>query len=148
MAATGVDGTMYNVAPIGINALLPPTVLNTSTSAALGNSTTNIVTSPVLPLVSYFVGANFQVSSTTTFTNTDAIFFEITDTANVLTVYPVTLLTGYNQFGSTPGLMAASVTGVIVLTTAGTISWGMNSTFTTATGKTGFVGNAFYQRIS
>ena len=148
MASTGVDGSQYNVAPTGVNALLPPIVLNTSTSAAIGNGTTNIVTSPTLPVGTYFVGANFQVSSTTTFTNTDAIFFEITDTANVLTVYPVTLLTGYNQFGSAPGLMAASVTGVIVLTTAGTLSWGMNCTFTTATGKTGFVGNAFYQRIA
>ena len=138
----------YMVAPSAVNALAPPVILNTTTSAAVGNGVTNIVTSPILPAGTYFVGANFQVSSTTTFTNTDAIFFEITDTTSAFTVYPVTLLTGYNQFGSTPGIMAASVTGVLVLPTSQTISWAMNCTFTTATGKTGFVGNAFYQRIA
>lgn len=140
--------TSYVVAPSAVNALLPPTMVNTTTSAAVGNGVTNIVTSPILPAGTYFVGANFQVSSTTTFTNTDAIFFEITDTPSAFTVYPVTLLTGYNQFGSTPGIMAAAVTGVLVLPTSQTISWAMNCTFTTATGKTGFVGNAFYQRIA
>jgi hypothetical protein len=138
----------YNVAPSAIDVLAPPVVLNTTTSAAVGNGVTNIVTSPTLPAGTYFVGANFQVSSTTTFTNTDAVFFEIADTPSAFTVYPVTLLTGYNQFGSSPALMAASVTGVIVLPTSQTISWALNCTFGTATGKTGFVGNAFYQRIA
>ena len=148
MASTGVDGSQYNIAPTGVNALLPPTVLNTSTSATIGNGDDAILTSPVLPAGTYFVGANFQVSSTTTFANTDTIFFAITNTALTLTVYPETLLTGYNQFGSSPALMAAAVTGVLVLPTSQTISWGMNSTFGTPSGKTGFVGNAFYQRIA
>jgi hypothetical protein len=122
--------------------------LNTTTSAAVGNGVTNILTSSILPAGTYFVGANFQVSSTTTFGNTDAVFFEIADTPSAFTVYPVTLLTGYNQFGSSPGVMAASVTGVLVLPTSQTISWAMNCTFGTPSGKTGFVGNAFYQRIA
>lgn len=138
----------YMVAPSAVNALAPPVVLNSSTSATLGNGTTNILTSSTLPAGSYIVGATFQVSTTTTFGNTDAIFFEIGDTAAALTVYPAMLLTGYNQFGSNPGIMVASVTGVLVLTTSTTVSWRMNCTFGTATGKTGFVGNAYYQRIA
>lgn len=138
----------YNVAPTGIDALLPPTVLNTSTSAATGNGQTNIVTSPTLPPGTYFVGGNFQIVSTTTFTNTDTIFFQITDTGETLTAYPLTALTGYNQIGSNPAVMAVTVSGVLVLTTSTTLSWAADCVFTTATGKTGYVGNAFYQRIS
>ena len=148
MATTGVDGSQYNVAPTGVNALLPPIVLNTSTSAAVGNGQTNIVTSPTLPPGTYFVGGNFQIVSTTTFTNTDTMFFQITDTGETLTVYPLTALTGYNQIGSNPAVMAVSVSGVLVLTTSTTLSWGVECAFTLATGKTGYVGNAFYQRIS
>ena len=140
--------TAYVVAPTAVNAFAPPVLVNSSTSAEIGNGDDAIVTSPILPAGTYFVGANFQVTTTTTFANTDAIFFSIRDTALNLTVYPETLLTGYNQFGSTPGAMAVSVSGVIVLPTSQTITWGMNSTFGTPSGKTGFVGNAFYQRIA
>ena len=148
MAATGLDGTMYNVAPTGVNAYSPPVLLNTSTSAAVGDGQTNIVTSPTLPPGTYFVGGNFQIVSTTTFTNTDTVFFQITNTGETLTVYPLTALTGYNQIGSNPGVMAVTVSGVLVLTTSTTLSWGVECDFTTPTGKTGYVGNAFYQRIS
>jgi hypothetical protein len=44
--------------------------------------------------------------------------------------------------------MAAAVTGVLVLTTSTTLSWGVECDFTTPSGKTGYVGNAFYQRIA
>jgi hypothetical protein len=148
MAATGVDGTMYNVAPTGVNALLPPTLVNTSTSAATGNGQTNIVTSTTLPPGTYFVGGNFQIVSTTTFTNTDTMFFQITDTGETLTVYPLTALTGYNQIGSNPAVMAVTVSGILVLTTSTTLSWGVECAFANAANKTGYVGNAFYQRIS
>ena len=140
--------TSYVVAPTAVNALVPPVLLNTSTSAAVGNGQTNIVTSPTLPAGTYFVGGNFQIVSTTTFTNTDTMFFQITDTGETLTVYPLTALTGYNQIGSNPAVMAVTVSGILVLTTSTTLSWGVECAFTTATGKTGYVGNAFYQRIS
>ena len=136
------------VAPSAVNALLPPTMLNTSTSAATGDGQTNILTSTTLPAGTYFVGGNFQVVSTTTFTNTDTVFFQITDTGETLTVYPLTALTGYSQIGSNPAVMAAAVTGVLVLTTSTTLSWGVECDFTTPSGKTGYVGNAFYQRIA
>ena len=136
------------VAPSAVNALLPPTMLNTSTSAATGDGQTNILTSTTLPAGTYFVGGNFQVVSTTTFTNTDTVFFQITDTGETLTVYPLTALTGYSQIGSNPAVMAAAVTGVLVLTTSTTLSWGVECDFTTPSGKTGYVGNAFFQRIA
>jgi len=44
--------------------------------------------------------------------------------------------------------MAVSVSGVLVLTTSTTLSWGVECAFTLATGKTGYVGNAYYQRIA
>lgn len=138
----------YMVAPSAVNALLPPTMLNTSTSAATGDGQTNILTSTTLPAGTYFVGGNFQVVSTTTFTNTDTVFFQITDTGETLTVYPLTALTGYSQIGSNPAVMAAAVTGVLVLTTSTTLSWGVECDFTTPSGKTGYVGNAFFQRIA
>jgi hypothetical protein len=148
MATTGVDGSQYNVAPTGVNALLPPIVLNTSTSAATGNGQTNIVTSPTLPAGTYLVGGNFQIVSTTAFTNTDTMFFQITDTGETITTYPLAALTGYNHIGTNPGVMAVTVTGVIVLPTSRTLSWGVECQFNNAANKTGFVGNAFYQRIS
>ena len=138
----------YMVAPSAVDILAPPVVLNTSTSAAVGDGQTNIVTSPTLPPGTYLVGGNFQIVSTTTFTNTDTMFFQITDTGETLTVYPLTALTGYNQIGSNPSVMAVTVSGVLVLTTSRTLSWGVECDFTTTTGKTGYVGNAFYQRIA
>ena len=140
--------TSYVVAPTAVDALLPPVILNTSTSATVGDGQTNILTSSTLPAGTYFVGGNFQVVSTTTFTNTDTVFFQITNTGETLTVYPLTALTGYSQIGSNPAVMAAAVSGVLVLTTSTTLSWGVECDFTTTTGKTGYVGNAFYQRIA
>lgn len=140
--------TSYVVAPTAVDALLPPVILNTSTSATVGDGQTNILTSSTLPPGTYFVGGNFQVVSTTTFTNTDTVFFQITNTGETLTVYPLTALTGYSQIGSNPAVMAAAVSGVLVLTTSTTLSWGVECDFTTTTGKTGYVGNAFYQRIA
>ena len=138
----------YMVAPSAVNALLPPTILNTSTSAAVGNGQTNIVTSSTLPAGTYFVGGNFQIVSTTTFAGGDTMFFQITDTGETITTYPLTALTGQCAIGSNPAVMAAAVTGVLVLTTSTTLSWGVECTFTLATGKTGYVGNAFFQRIA
>lgn len=140
--------TSYVVAPTAVDAFGPPVILNTSTSATVGDGQTNILTSSTLPPGTYFVGGNFQVVSTTTFTNTDTVFFQITNTGETLTVYPLTALTGYSQIGSNPAVMAAAVTGVLVLTTSTTLSWGVECDFTTTTGKTGYVGNAFYQRIA
>jgi hypothetical protein len=147
MAATGVDGTMYNVAPIGINALLPPTLVNTTTSATVNNGTTNVVTSTTLPPGTYLVGGNFSISSATNFANADTIFFYIRDTAGNLTNYPLTALSGINHIGSTPAAMAMTVSGILVLTTAGTLSWGFTVVFSTQN-KTGSIGNAYFQRIS
>jgi len=147
MAATGVDGTMYNVAPTGVNALLPPTMVNTSTNAALPDGTTNVLTSAVLPVGTYLVGANFQITTPTNFATADTVFFYIRDTAGSLTNYPLTAFVGGNHIGTNPAAMAVTLSGVLVLAVSGTLSWGFTVDFNN-NDKTGFVGNAYFQRIA
>jgi hypothetical protein len=137
----------YNVAPTSVNAFAPPVLANTSSSAAVPNGTTNVLTSAVLPAGTYLVGANFQVTSATNFQAADTVFFYIRDTAGSLTNYPLTALDGGNHVGSSPAAMAMTVSGVLVLATSGTLSWGFTVNFNTQN-KTGFVGNAYYQRIA
>jgi hypothetical protein len=139
--------TAYIVAPTGVNALAPPTMVNTSTSAAVPNGTTNIVTSTTLPAGTYLVGANFQVTTSTNFAGADSVFFFIRDTAGSLTNYPLTGFDGDNHIGTNPAAMAVTVSGVLVLAVSGTLSWGMTVDFNNQN-KTGIVGNAFYQRIA
>lgn len=139
--------TAYIVAPTGVNALAPPTMVNTSTSAAVPNGTTNIVTSPTLPAGTYLVGANFQVTTSTNFAGSDSVFFFIQDTAGSLTNYPLTAFDGDNHIGSNPAAMSVTVSGVLVLAVSGTLSWGMTVDFSNQN-KTGSVGNAYYQRIA
>ena len=140
--------TSYVVAPTAVNAFVPPVLVNTSTSAAVGDGQTNIVTSPTLPPGTYLVGGNFQIVSTTNFQAADSMFFQITDTGETITTYPLVALTGGNHIGSNPGVMAVTVSGVIVLTTSRTLSWGVECDFATTGNKTGYVGNAYYQRIA
>lgn len=140
--------TSYVVAPTAVNAYSPPVLLNTSTSAATGDGQTNILTSPTLPVGTYLVGGNFQIVSTTNFASTDTMFFQITDTGETITTYPLVGLTGGNHIGSNPGVMAVTVSGVIVLPTSTTLSWGVECDFATPGNKTGYVGNAYYQRIA
>ena len=123
----------------------PTTGISTATA---GNGTTNIFTSISLPAGTYLVGGNFLITATTTFTNTDSIYFEITDTASSLVLYPQTLMTGYSQQGSATAAIAASVTGILVLTVETTVSWAVTCAFTLATGKTAYVSNPFYQRVA
>jgi hypothetical protein len=137
----------YNVAPTSANAFAPPVLANTSSSAAVPNGTTNVLTSAVLPAGTYLVGANFQITSATNFQGADTAFFYIRDTAAALTNYPLTCLAGDNHVGTSPGAMATTVSGIIVLATSGTLSWGFTVNFNTQN-KTGFVGNAYYQRIA
>jgi len=133
---------------IGSQTTYPLVTVNTITTATVGNSTTTILTTPtVLPAGTYLVGANMYVQSSTVFTGTDAIYFRIFDTAAVSNGYPQTLVTGYSATGNSPALLMVNVVGLIVLATAGTISWGTNCAFTAATGKTGGVQNAFYERV-
>jgi hypothetical protein len=139
--------TAYVVAPTSVNAFGPPTMANTSSSAAVPNGTTNVLTSPTLAPGTYLVGANFQITSATNFQAADTAFFYIRDTAGSLTNYPLTCLAGDNHVGTSPGAMATTVSGVLVLATAGTLSWGFTVNFNTQN-KTGFVGNAYYQRIA
>ena len=130
----------------------PPFTLVTPTTgqstATAGNTTTNIFTSVSLPAGTYLVGGNFIIQSITTFTNTDTIYFRITDTGGNLLLYPQTLLTGYSQQGSASATIAASVNGILVLTSTTTVSWQVVCAFTLATGKTSYVTNPFYQRIA
>lgn len=128
-------------------ALVTPTT--GSSTASAGNGTTNIfTTSESLPAGTYLVGGNFLITAVTTFTNTDSIYFEITDTGGALNLYPQTLLTGYSQQGSATAAIVASVTGILVLNVATTISWAVTCAFTLATGKTAYVNNPFYQRVA
>ena len=130
----------------------PPFTLVTPTTgqstATASNGTTNIFTSVSLPAGTYLVGGNFIIQSVTTFTNTDTIYFRITDTGGNLLLYPQTLLTGYSQQGSASATMAASVNGILVLTSTTTVSWQVVCAFTLATGKTSYVTNPFYQRVA
>jgi hypothetical protein len=130
----------------------PPFTLVTPTTgssvATSGNGTTNIFTSVSLPAGTYLVGGSFLVLALTTFTNTDTIYFRITDTGGGLTLYPQTLLTGYSQQGSASATIAASVSGILVLNVATTISWQVVCAFTLATGKTSYLSNPFYQRVA
>jgi len=137
----------YNVAPTAVNALAPPVLVNTSSSAALPDGTTNVVTSTTLPPGTYLVGANFQITSPTDFAAADTVFFYIRDTAGSLTNYPLTAFVGGNHIGTNPAAMAVTVSGVLVLAVSGTLSWGFTVVFANEN-KTGFVGNAFYQRIA
>ena len=147
MASTGVDGSQYNVAPTGVNALLPPTLVNSSTSAALPDGTTNVVTSTTLPPGTYLVGGNFQITTPTNFAGSDTVFFYIRDTAGSLTNYPLTAFVGGNHIGTNPAAMAVTVSGVLRLAVSGTLSWGMTVDFNNQN-KTGIVGNAYFQRIA
>ena len=130
----------------------PPFTLVTPTSgqstATASNGTTNIFTSVSLPAGTYLVGGNFLITAVTTFTNTDTIYFRITDTGGNLLLYPQTLLTGYSQQGSASATMAASVNGILVLTSTTTVSWQVVCAFFLATGKTSYVTNPFYQRVA
>ena len=130
----------------------PPFTLVTPTTgqstATAGNGTTNIFTSVSLPAGTYLVGGNFLITAVTTFTNTDTIYFRITDTGGNLLLYPQTLLTGYSQQGSASATIAASVNGILVLTSTTTVSWQVVCAFTLATGKTSYVTNPFYQRVA
>ena len=129
----------------------PPFSLVTPTTgssvATSGNGTTNIYTSVTLPAGTYLVGGNFIVLALTTFTNTDTIYFRITDTGGGLTLFPQTLLSGYCQQGSASAAMAATVTGILILNVATTISWQVVCSFTLSTGKTAYLSNPFYQRV-
>ena len=137
----------YIVAPTAVNALVPPTMVNTSTSAALPDGTTNVVTSTTLPPGTYLVGANFQITTPTDFAGADTVFFFIRDTAGSLTNYPLTAFKGDNHIGTNPGAMAVTLSGVLVLAVSGTLSWGFTVVFANEN-KTGFVGNAYFQRIA
>ena len=121
-------------------------VASGQSSATSGNGATNVVTSVSLPAGTYLVGGNFLTTSTTTFTNTDTIDFLITSSGLVL--FPQTTMTGYSQEGSNPAQITVSVTGVLVLTSAATITWSVFCAFTLATGKTTYVSNPFYQRVA
>jgi len=139
--------TAYVVAPTAVDSFAPPTMVNTSTSAALPDGTTNVVTSAVLPAGTYLVGANFQITSPTDFATADTVFFYIRDTAGSLTNYPLTAFLGGNHIGTNPAAMAVTLSGVLRLAVSGTLSWGFTVVFANEN-KTGFVGNAYFQRIA
>lgn len=147
MASSGVYSSAYNIAPTSINAYSPPTLVNTVTTVTVGNGATTIATSPTLPAGTYLVGGNMSIASTTTFVASDTLVMRIRDGAGSLTNFPQATLTGYSGVGSTPSAVATTPTGVIVLTTAGTIIWDANCSFTTSTGKSATLGNGYYQRI-
>lgn len=145
---TTIFQSMPNIAPTAANTYSPPTMVNTSTTATIGNGATTVVTSPTLPAGTYFVGANFSATSSTTFTATDTINFRIHDGAGSVLYYPQSALTGYSGIGNTPSAIINTVSGVVILAVSGTLIWDTNCSFTTASGKTGGVNNAFYQRIA
>lgn len=140
--------TAYIVVPTGVNALAPPTLVNTVTTVSVGNGATTIATSPTLPAGTYLVGGNMSIASTTTFTASDTLVMRIRDGAGSLTNFPQIGLTGYSGVGSTPSAVASTPTGVLILATSGTIIWDANCSFTTATGKSSTLGNGWYQRIA
>ena len=59
----------------------------------------------------------------------------------------MTLMSGYSQQGSAPASIYVTVSGIITLTVASTLSYGVNCVFTASAGKTGFAVNPYYQRL-
>ena len=76
------------------------------------------------------------------------MLFHITDTGGSLVLYPQVLLTGITEYSSNAAYQYTTVNGILVLTTATTISWKVTCAFTLATGKTAYVNNPFYQRVA
>jgi len=144
--------SMYVVVPTGANVQLSaPTLVNTLTSVNGANGGLVILTpSTVLSPGSYLVGGSFSATATAgnAWANSDNFTFRIYDTAGSLTNYPQAILTGYSQAGAGPYGIAVTVTGVITLTTAGTLTWGVTVSETSQTGKVFTLGNAYYQRIA
>ena len=148
MAQAGITGSLYCVAPTAENSYVPPVLVNTNTSVTVGNGATTVVTSATLPPGTYLVGGNFSVSSTTVFTASDTLNMRIHDAAGSLVYYPQSALTGYSALGNTPSAVVNTVSGVLVLTTSGSLIWDVNCSFTTSTGKSSAVSYAYYQRIA
>jgi hypothetical protein len=152
MASTSVDGTMYIVVPTAANIpLSAPTIVNTLTSVNGANGGLVILTpSTVLPAGSYLVGGSFSATATAgnAWGNSDNFTFRIYDTAGSLTNYPQAILTGYSQSGSGPYGIAVTVTGILTLATAGTLTWGVTVSEASQTGKVFTLGNAYYQRVA
>ena len=153
MASTSVDGTMYNVAPTSADLPLSAPVLvnSTTTLTAPANGTPSIVASATLPAGTYLVGGTFQASATTgnAWASTDYFIWRIRDTAGALTTYPQQMVTGpMTYLVSTNYFAGTSLTGVITLATAGTITWDVNIYEISATGKTFTLNNGWYQRIA
>ena len=130
----------------------PPFTLVTPTSGqstiTATNGTVNIFTSVTLPAGTYLVGGSFVLTSVTTFVDSDTMLFHITDTGGNLVLYPQVLLTGITEYSSNAAYQYTTVNGILVLTTATTISWKVTCAFTLATGKTAYVNNPFYQRVA
>jgi hypothetical protein len=143
---------MYVVVPTSAN-ITPtvPTLVNTLTSVNGANGGLVILTpSTILPAGSYLVGGSFSATATAgnAWATSDNFTFRIYDTAGSLTNYPQAILTGYCQAGSGPYGIATTVTGVITLTVAGTLTWGVTVSEASQTGKVFTLGNAYYQRIA
>lgn len=142
----------YVVVPTSAN-ITPtvPTLVNTLTSVNGANGGLVILTpSTILPAGSYLVGGSFSATATAgnAWANSDNFTFRIYDTAGSLTNYPQAILTGYSQAGSGPYGIATTVTGVITLATAGTLTWGVTVSEASQTGKVFTMGNGYYQRIA
>lgn len=136
-----------NVAPIFSDAGANVSVVNTNTSVAGANGSLVILTpSTILAPGTYWVGGNFAATTTTTFANGDAIYFRII--SNGVTYYPQTLMTGYSQTGVGPSAIVCSVSGLIVLTTAGTLTWGASVSLASTAGTTFAMNNGFYKRVA
>lgn len=141
--------SMPNVAPIFSDAGTNVSVVNTNTSVAGANGSLVILTpTTILAPGTYWVGGNFTATTTTTFTNTDAIYFRIIDTAAAITYYPQTLMTGYSQVGVGPSAIVCAVSGLIVLTTATTLTWGASVSLASTAGTTLAMNNGFYKRVA
>lgn len=129
-----------------------PTLVNTVTSVPGANGTTAVfVTSPTLQPGSYLVGGGFSGTGTAgnQFSVNDGITFKIGDTPGSVTNVPQTIVNaGYEQIGTGPFGFGSTLTGIITLTTASTLSWSVQMVLASNTGKAFMLSNGWYWKIA
>ena len=156
MATTGVDGTMYNVAPVpatasGFTPTLRPSANTTGAPGAKGIQYTTAGTGGQLPAGTYFVGGNFTAQNNIgLFLNTDQIGFSINSSSNDIADCPEFSGSAYiQQTGGSIGYVSMTVTGILILSSPTAITWYGSLVMTSGySSVTLTVENPYYYQIS
>ena len=155
MATTGIYSTAPNVAPVAASGGFAPTVLATaSVGPGIAPGTQGIGTAytGTLAAGTYLVGGSFSATRTVSnWASNDFLQFFITNGNNDITDIPQIFLSGNNSIGTAaPYAMAATVTGILILSTPAAINWWVAAVYPSATGydrTTVTVANPYYIKI-